>query len=127
VLEREDRIGDMSDETAFFRVDDGNDDEVVEEEEVELEVVVVEVEEGTDREESLRVGCSVPSFFGSIVPLVVVVEVVDVVVDVVEVVAVVAVVAVVDVVGVTLRQALDFLLSVELRSPNLAALSKNDF
>jgi hypothetical protein len=102
VLEREDRIGDMSavDETAFFRVDNGNDDEVVVVEEEEEE------EEGTDWEESLRVGCSVPSFFGSIVPLVEVV---------------------VEVVGVTLRQALDFLLSVELRSPNLAALSKNDF
>ena len=87
------------DETAFFRVDNGNDDEVVVVKEEEEE------EEGTDWEESLRVGCSVPSFFGSIVPLVVVVEVV----------------------GVTLRQALDFLLSVELRSPNLAALSKNDF
>ena len=123
MLEREDRIGDMSDETAFFRVDDGNDDEVVEEEEVELEVVVVVVEEGTDREESLRVGCSVPSFFGSIVPLV---EVVEVVVEV-EVVEVVEMVEMVEVVGVTLRQALDFLLSVELRSPNLAALSKNDF
>jgi len=107
VLEREDRIGDMSDETAFFRVDNGNDDEE-------------EEEQGTDREESLRVGCSVPSFFGSIVPLVEVVDVVDVV-------DVVAVVGVVEVVGVTLRQALDFLLSVELRSPNLAALSKNDF
>ena len=81
--------------------DDGNDDEVV--------VVEEEEEEGTDWEESLRVGCSVLSFFGSIVPLVEVVEVV------------------VEVVGVTLRQALDFLLSVELRSPNLAALSKNDF
>jgi hypothetical protein len=104
VLEREDRIGDMSavDETAFFRVDDGNNDEVVVVEEEEEE----EVEEGTDWEESLRVGCSVPSFFGSIVPLVEVV---------------------VEVVGVTLRQALDFLLSVELRSPNLAALIKNDF
>jgi len=113
VLEREDRIGDMSDETAFFRVDDGNDDDE-------------EVEEGTDREESLRVGCSVPSFFGSIVPLVEVVDVVDVV-AVVKVVKVVEVVEVVEVVGVTLRQALDFLLSVELRSPNLAALSKNDF
>jgi hypothetical protein len=102
VLEREDRIGDMSavDETAFFRVDDGNNDEVVVVKEEEEE------EEGTDWEESLRVGCSVPSFFGSIVPLVEVV---------------------VEVVGVTLRQALDFLLSVELRSPNLAALSKNDF
>jgi hypothetical protein len=102
VLEREDRIGDMSavDETAFFRVDNGNDDEVVVVKEEE------EKEEGTDWEESLRVGCSVPSFFGSIVPLVEVV---------------------VEVVGVTLRQALDFLLSVELRSPNLAALSKNDF